>query len=464
MMHSAHDHLGHKGVFATKELIRKRFWWPDLDGDVNWFVKTCLACQHRRLEWIKIPPTLTHTPSLFQKIHVDTFHLSTPSNGCKYIVHGRCALSSWSEARALKVENARTLGEWFFDDIICRWGCPEEVVTDNAPQMKNMLEWLEKKYGIRGVRISPYNSQGNGKIERAHFDIRQSLVKATANDLSKWFWFLKPVLFADRATTRRGFGCSPYFMVTGAEPLLPLDIVESTWLVKIPERILTDEELVGYRARALAKHRVHIRDMISRVDENKRRELRRFEKEYGHTIKEYDFKPGQLVQVRNTMIEKSLNRKLQPRYKGPLVVIRRTRGGSYILAEMNGAVLKEKVGAFRVLPHHARYEPIELPRNIHDLIDLTPRQLDHMMESEEVGRDLAFDAIPNLKEPVDDEYDLDINDLSEDFVERDSDQSEDEDEEASHDAPRKTRSYTKNQTELTANESRKTRSHSKRST
>ena len=89
------------------------------------------------------------------------------------------------------------LGEWFFDDVICHWGCPEEVVTDNAGQMKNMLVWLQEKYGIRGVRISAYNSQANGKIERVHFDIRQALAKATGGDIGKWYYFLKMVLWAD---------------------------------------------------------------------------------------------------------------------------------------------------------------------------------------------------------------------------------------------------------------------------
>ena len=149
MLHSAHDFLGHKGVFATKELISHRFWWPDLDSDVSWFVQTCIPCQQRQLRHVKLPPTVTFTPSLFQKIHVDTFKMSPASNGCTNVVHGRCALSSWSEARALRQENARTLSEWFFDDIICHWGCPEEVVTDNAGQMKNVLKWLGMKYGIR---------------------------------------------------------------------------------------------------------------------------------------------------------------------------------------------------------------------------------------------------------------------------------------------------------------------------
>lgn len=101
------------------------------------------------------------------------------------------------------------------------------------------------------------------------------------------------------------------------------------------------------------------------------------------------------------------------RYMGPMVVIRRTRGGSYIVAEMDGTVLRRKVGAFRCLPHIARYEPIELPENIHELIDLSAEELERMVNDGQdasqyggIGRHLVFDAIPNLRIPEVDE-DLD---------------------------------------------------------
>ena len=67
-------------------------------------------------------------------------------------------------------------------------------------------------------------------------------------------------MWADRVTVQKRFGCSPFFMVTGMHPILLLDVQEATWLVKLPDRMLTTEELIGYRARALAKHRVHIAD------------------------------------------------------------------------------------------------------------------------------------------------------------------------------------------------------------
>ena len=80
------------------------------------------------------------------------------------------------------------------------------------------------------------------------------LTKATRGDIVKWFWFFYHVLWSDRITVRKKLGCSPFFMVTGAQPMLPLDVLEATWLVKVPGRILTTVELVGYCARALAKH------------------------------------------------------------------------------------------------------------------------------------------------------------------------------------------------------------------
>ena len=121
IMRSLHDHLGHKGAFATKELISEWFWWPELEHDVHWYVKMCHVCQQRQKTLLRIPPTMTHTPGLFQVIHIDVMHMAPASNRCKYIVHGHCTLSSWMEGWLLRNENARTIGQWLFEDIICRW-------------------------------------------------------------------------------------------------------------------------------------------------------------------------------------------------------------------------------------------------------------------------------------------------------------------------------------------------------
>jgi transposase InsO family protein len=124
-------------------------------------------------------------------------------------------------------------------------------------------------YGITGITILPYNSKANAQIERPHKDLRSSLAKATNGQLSKWFWYLPHVLWADHITARKRFGMSSFFLATGAHPTIPLDILEATWLVNLPNRILTRGELIGFRARALAKHRADVLHMQERVHEEK---------------------------------------------------------------------------------------------------------------------------------------------------------------------------------------------------
>lgn len=382
MMRAAHDSLGHRGSYATRKLLAERFWWPEYERDVHWYVKTCHVCQLRQKTLIQIPRTETHTPSIFQQLHVDTMHMTPPSNGHSYVVHGRCALTSWVEGRTLRKENAHSIADWLFEDILCRWGCLREIITDNGGPFVAAVKYLERKYGIHGITISAYNSRANGKIERPHWDIRQMLVKACGTEegaIKRWSRYFYHVLWADRVTIRKGFGCSPFFLVTGAHPVLPFDIVEATWLVQLPDRVLTTEELIGFRARALAKHRNAVEDMRARVSKNKRDAMRTFERKHAAKIKDYVFKPGEVVLMRNTGIESSLNKKMSARWNGPYIVIVRKDGGAYLVAEMDGSVLKDKIAAFRLVPYFARRR-LKLPENLDTIIDQTKENLRKMLD------------------------------------------------------------------------------------
>jgi hypothetical protein len=68
------------------------------------------------------------------------------------------------------------------------------------------------------------------------------------------------------------------------------------------------------------------------------------------------YKKGELVLVRNSEQEMWLNRKTKPRYLGPYEVCRRTKGGSYVLKELDGSVLQQSVAAFRLMLYVSRHD------------------------------------------------------------------------------------------------------------
>ena len=345
ILRQAHDELGHRGRYATLQFIAERFWWPSLRDDVTWFVRTCHLCQIRQTRQVLIPPTVVTPAPLFARVHIDTMHLP-PSGGYKYIVQARCSVSHYPEWRMLRTENEKTLGDWLFQDLLCRWGSLSEIVTDNGPAFIKAAAYLAKKYHVRHIRISGYNSRANGIVERPHFDVRQALFKTASGDENKWSQVAHYAFWSERITTRRRMGCSPYFAVTGCHPILPFDISEATYLLPPPNSILSTTDLLVSRALALQKRQTDIATLRSDVYRSRLQAAQKFERDHAATLRDFDFKRGDLVLMRHTQIEKSLNRKMRPRYLGPLVVLSRNRGGAYILCELDGSVFHRPIAAF----------------------------------------------------------------------------------------------------------------------
>jgi hypothetical protein len=251
-IYAAHDDVGHCGYYATHALVTEQYWWPFLGHDVTWYVCSCHICQTRQTRQIAIPPVVATPAPLFTKMYMDTMHLPR-SAGYAYIVQGRCSLTNYPEFCMLRKETVQTLGDWIFQDVLCCWGTLVEIVSDNGKPFVAALSYLEKKYHIKHIHISGYNSCTNGIVKCLHFDIHQALFKAADGDQRCRAQVAHSVFWSEHVTPRKRMGYSLYYAATGTHPILPFDIIEANYLLPPPDSLLATTDLIVQRAIALQK-------------------------------------------------------------------------------------------------------------------------------------------------------------------------------------------------------------------
>ena len=119
------------------------------------------------------------------------------------------------------------------------------MVLDRGGEFKAEVIDLLNKWGVERIQISAYHAPANGMIERGHRPIKDALSKLGA----KWDENLAAVLFADRTTVHGPTGYTPFYMVYGREPILPVESKFPTWRTLFTEEITNRAKLIELRAR-----------------------------------------------------------------------------------------------------------------------------------------------------------------------------------------------------------------------
>ena len=105
------------------------------------------------------------------------------------------------------------------------------MIIDSGPKNKKLVKAFTKRYGIKRVVISTYNSKANRIIERGYKPIKAALAKITDGGEGNWVENLHAVVLADRCTTKSTTGLTPFYILYGREAVLPIKMSVPTWRV-----------------------------------------------------------------------------------------------------------------------------------------------------------------------------------------------------------------------------------------
>ena len=358
-----HDESGHRGREGTYRRIADRYWWEQLHDDVKGYVRSCEECQKRdptRLEEALHPTWVTF---MWQKVGLDVVHMPA-CRGKHYIVMARDDFSGWVEGRALGKATAQNVARFLWEDVICRHGCFGKLIVDGGPENKDAVIELANRYGIKRVVVSAYHPQANGMIERGHRPVVQALSKMTNGGMGKWVDNLPAVLWADRTTVRASTGNTPFYLNSGNEAVLPIELEIPTWRILPWNEVHTTDELLAMRARQIQRRDEDMEETALFLQRQRMEGKETFDTL--NNLRSIELTEGQLILLHDTKLDNQHTGKLTFRWLGPYKIQQTiVDKGTYKLCELDGTLLAGTFAGNRLKPFHARQNinlpPIEEP-------------------------------------------------------------------------------------------------------
>ena len=198
IMRLYHDHetAAHFGKETTYDKVKNKYYWPTIKKDVETYVKTCDQCQRRGKRTTKNELHSIKISRPFQRVGIDIVGpLPLTDKRNKYIITAMDYLTKWPEARAIKMANAEEVLDFIYEDIICRHGCPQKILTDRGSHFNNqIITKMMEKFKIIHNFSTPYHPKTNGLIERFNKTICEAIAKS--GEIKNWDEKIAPTLLA----------------------------------------------------------------------------------------------------------------------------------------------------------------------------------------------------------------------------------------------------------------------------
>ena len=340
---------GHFSLEETYRRIKIRYYWPQMYNDVRNYVQTCNECQRRGKNHRSEPLHPIKVGQPFDRLGIDLVGpFPVTARGNTYIVVATEYLTKWPEARAIPDSTAASVVTFFYEDIICRHGCPKILQTDRGTHFVNeMLDTLCQKSGVKHKLSTAYHPQTNGLVERFNKTLCEVLAKFANENKDDWDLFVPSALFAYRTKRHETTRHEPFYLMYGREPVLPVEFSVTTIQAEIPETDHQEDLLKRIHAITgkLAQEHIVAQD---RIYKSQQKQKQRFDAK----VKIIQYKIGDLVLLYQSKLHGK--QKLEPRWSGPYYVHETLPNGAYKLRTMDGKVLKTPINADRLKSYHQR--------------------------------------------------------------------------------------------------------------
>nr|XP_027093762.1 protein NYNRIN-like [Coffea arabica] len=237
--------------------------------------------------------------------------------------------TKWVEAEPLGTISSRSIQKFLWKGIICRFGIPRALVSDNGRQFadRSLQEWCTE-LGIQQHFTSVGHPQANGQVENVNRTILHGLKTRIESARTGWLDELPTILWAYRTTPRTATQETPFALAYGMEAVIPAEIgmpssrVQHFVAQSNEEGMRLDLDLLEHRREKAAIRMAKYKGQVARY--------------YNARVRHLSFKPGDLMLHKNSVSRAVGTGKLDLNWEGPYVVKEADRTGYCKLARLEG--------------------------------------------------------------------------------------------------------------------------------
>ncbi len=221
---------GHLGRDKTSEQVKRRFYWPGMDKMIQEYVTTCDSCQRNKpsqqapmgpLQPLPIPTRP------WQQVSMDLItQLPRSRSGNDAIVVFVDKLTKMVHYAATTTNvTAPQLATIFLREVVRLHGVPESILSDRDPRFTaNFWRAFWKQLGTTLTMSTAYHPQTDGQTERANRTLEEMLRSRINFEQTDWDEHLAVAELANNNSLQASTGFTPFFLNSGQEVQLPLDL------------------------------------------------------------------------------------------------------------------------------------------------------------------------------------------------------------------------------------------------
>lgn len=226
-LQGVHTNAGHFGRERTLELLRERFFWPGMSKSVCQFISQCERCICRKtLATHRAPLTNIVTTYPLELLCIDFLTVENSKGGVDNLLVVTDHFTRYAQVYPTKNQTAITTAKALVDNFIPNYGFPTRLHSDQGRNFESAtIRHLCKLTGIEKSHTSPWHPSGNGSCERFNRTLLDMLGTLDCKQKENWKTYLPSLVHAYNSSRHDTTGYSPFFLMYGRQPKLPVDIL-----------------------------------------------------------------------------------------------------------------------------------------------------------------------------------------------------------------------------------------------